>query len=31
MVTMGVDFVQKNVIPKGASEELNVKIWDTAG
>ena len=31
MATLGLDYVSKTYQPKGASQELQVKIWDTAG
>ena len=31
MATLGLDFVSKTFKPKNSDEEMNVKIWDTAG
>ena len=31
MATLGLDYVSKNFQPKGSDQELQAKIWDTAG
>ena len=31
MATLGIDYVSKKFTPKGSDQELDVKIWDTAG
>ena len=31
MATLGLDYVSKAYTPDGAAQELQVKIWDTAG
>ena len=30
-VTMGIDFISKQVQPKAAHTMLHIKVWDTAG
>ena len=31
MATLGLDYVSKNFTPPKADQELQIKIWDTAG
>ena len=31
MVTMGIDFVKMQYTPQGTTDDLAIKIWDTAG